>query len=87
MVNPVLAHCLFAFLIGAIGPEWYGAVFATAIFYGRELTQYQTKLAKERGVTRSSLWYILWPKGHEKEFIPAAFCGIIGAWLLHWSIG
>lgn len=87
MINPILSHALIAFVIGMIGPEYYGAVFAFAFYYGRELSQYQTVLSKEKGVTRSSLWKVWWPKGHEKEFLLPLFSGIIGAWMAWWSIG
>lgn len=83
MINPVAAHCLGAIFITALaalgGWPWTGAAVAAAFYYSRELSQYQTAEAKRRGVTRSSLWYLLWPRGHEAEFLPPAAASLICA--------
>lgn len=66
---------------GAGDAVWIGAVFASAFYYGREVSQYQDAIAQARGVARSSLWYLGWwppawrDSGKTLEFLmPAAVC-------------
>lgn len=64
--------------------EWIAATWSIAFYYSREHNQFQTALAKERGVPRSSLWYRGWWPGEwptwrqRMQFLmPAMICVVI----------
>lgn len=83
VISPIMAHIIGAVIMTVpwciIGIPLVGVAVSTTFYYSRELSQYQTKRAQELGVYRSTLWYIVWPKGHEKEFVlPAIVSGLIG---------
>lgn len=89
MINdPVIMHCGVALAVSSIvaflGYPAIGFWIVSTFYYSRELNQYQTKLAKDKGVFRSTLWNVWWPKGHEKEFVIPSLISLVVA--LMWNL-
>lgn len=58
--HTALALVMMAIVGGTFRNAAIGATFASAFYYGREVSQAQTSIAKSLDVYRSSVWYRGW---------------------------
>lgn len=74
--HTALALVMMAIVGGIFRDAAIGATFSSAFYYGREVSQAQTSIAKSLGVYRSSVWYRGWVAAAiNREFIyPMLVC-------------
>lgn len=60
LVHSMAAALMFALVYIITKDSVAAAAFPISFYYSREVNQFQTDLAKERKVFRSSLWYRGW---------------------------
>ena len=58
--HTAIALVMMAIVGGIFRDAAIGATFSSAFYYGREVSQAQTSIAKSLGVYRSSVWYRGW---------------------------
>lgn len=84
-MNNITKHTLIALILTILMypvSPFIGAWTAIVFYYSRELNQFQSKFARDRGLNRSQVWYkgLLtqnWDSRSRLQFIIPAFSSIV----------